>query len=57
MSNIVGGNITTLGTEKVERGDDDIIALMERRVEKAGYKIVSIANGLGAPLTHSKSKG
>jgi hypothetical protein len=57
MSNLAGGDVTILGTVKVQRSYDAFVPLMVRRLEKTGHKLKLIANGLGSSLNHSNSKG
>jgi hypothetical protein len=57
MAGVEGGKITILGTESVYSRYDGIIPLLVRRLEKEGFDIRLIADGLAQPLNHSNTKG
>jgi hypothetical protein len=57
MAGVSGGNISILGTENVYARYDAIIPLLVRRLEKQGFNIRLIADGLAQPLNHSNTKG
>jgi len=57
MELLMGSEITILGTEMVRRKHDALIPLIARRLEKKGYNLILIANGVASRYNHSNSKG
>lgn len=57
MEKIESGTITVLGTKAVRRRFDGVIPLIARRLEKKGFKIALIADGLCSRFNHTNSKG
>lgn len=54
---VSGGDITILGSNIVRKSRDALVRLLHRRLEKNGFPLNLIADGLAAEINHSNNKG